>query len=179
MIAMKIAENLAQRGFYDTLMLIRNPVPADNIDIGFLPGDFHSKVGSYFKSMTQYLTDYSNGYDDSFDPDNEFAAKQRGYELKMEIPSFMKGMSALRTMMIVDECEDLNVKLVKMLGTRVGKGSSIVFTGDYKQSEKAYKVDSGMNKMIEEFKGNPLVGIIVLDEDVRSSVSKIFANLDE
>lgn len=32
--------------------------------------------------------------------------------------------------------------------------------------------------MIEQFKGNPLVGIVVLEEDVRSSTSKLFANLD-
>lgn len=178
MLSVKIAEDMIFGNMYQTLMLVRNPVPAEDIDIGALPGSKHDKVGGYFKSMTQYLTDYSNGFDDSFDPDNEMAAKQRGYELIMEIPSFMKGISVIDTIMIVDECEDLNVKLVKMLGTRIGKNSSIVFTGDYKQSEKKYKLDSGMNKMIEAFKGEPLVGIVVLDEDVRSSVSKIFANLD-
>jgi PhoH-like ATPase len=179
MIAVKCAENMVNKCFYNKLMLVRNPIPADDIDIGALPGDKHSKVGSYFKSMTQYLTDYSNGLEiDSFDPNNEYAAKQRGYELIMEIPSFMKGMSVLDTIMIVDECEDLNVKLIKMLGTRVGKNSCVVFTGDYHQSEKKYKADSGMNKMIECLKGDPLVGIIVLEEDVRSSVSKLFANID-
>ena len=179
MIAVKCAENMVNKCFYNKLMLVRNPIPADDIDIGALPGDKHAKVGSYFKSMTQYLTDYSNGLDiDSFDPNNEEAAKKRGYELIMEIPSFMKGMSVLDTIMIVDECEDLNVKLIKMLGTRVGKNSAVVFTGDYHQSEKKYRADSGMNKMIEALKGEPLVGIVVLEEDVRSSVSKLFANID-
>ena len=50
--------------------------------------------------------------------------------------------------------------------------------GIYLIIEKKYKVDSGMSKMIEQFKGNPLVGIVVLEEDVRSSTSKLFANLD-
>ena len=179
MIAVKCAEELVENYQYNKLMLVRNPVPADDIDIGALPGSKHDKVGSYFKSMTQYLKDYSNGIDvDAFDPTNEMAAKQRGYELIMEIPSFMKGMSVLDTIMIVDECEDLSLKQVKMLGTRVGKNSCVVFTGDYHQAEKKYKVDSGMSKMIEQFKGNPLVGIVVLEEDVRSSTSKLFANLD-
>ena len=179
MIAVKCAEELVENYQYNKLMLVRNPVPADDIDIGALPGSKHDKVGSYFKSMTQYLKDYSNGIDiDAFDPNNEMAAKQRGYELIMEIPSFMKGMSVLDTIMIVDECEDLSLKQVKMLGTRIGKNSCIVFTGDYHQAEKKYKVDSGISKMIEQFKGNPLVGIVVLEEDVRSSTSKLFANLD-
>ena len=179
LIAVKCAEKMVEQGIYSKLMLVRNPVPADDIDIGALPGSKHDKVGSYFKSMTQYLKDYSDDIDiDSFDPTNEMAAKQRGYELIMEIPSFMKGMSVLDTIMIVDECEDLSLKQVKMLGTRVGKNSCVVFTGDYHQAEKKYKVDSGMSKMIEQFKGNPLVGIVVLEEDVRSSTSKLFANLD-
>ena len=179
MVAVKAAENMVLNGTYSKLMLVRNPVPADDIDIGALPGSKHDKVGAYFKSMTQYLTDYSNGIEiDSFDPTNEYAAKQRGYELIMEIPSFMKGMSVDDTIMIVDECEDLNVKLIKMLGTRIGKDSCIVFTGDYHQAEKKYKVDSGISKLIEQMKGDPLVGIVVLEEDVRSSVSKLFANLD-
>ena len=179
MIAVKSAEYMVMQGMYSKLMLVRNPVPADDIDIGALPGDKHSKVGSYFKSMTQYLTDYSNGVDiDSFDPNNEMAAKQRGYELIMEIPSFMKGMSVNDTVMVVDECEDLSLKQVKMLGTRIGKDSCIVFTGDYHQAEKKYRIDSGISKMIECMKGDPLVGIVVLEEDVRSSVSKLFANLD-
>ena len=179
MIAVKCAEELVENYQYNKLMLVRNPVPADDIDIGALPGSKHDKVGSYFKSMTQYLKDYSNGIDvDSFDPTNEMAAKQRGYELIMEIPSFMKGMSVEETVMIVDECEDLSLKQVKMLGTRIGKDSCIVFTGDYHQAEKKYKADSGISKMIEQFKGDPLVGIVVLEEDVRSSTSKLFANLD-
>ena len=179
LIAVKCAEKMVEQGIYSKLMLVRNPVPADDIDIGALPGSKHDKVGSYFKSMTQYLKDYSDDIDiDSFDPTNEMAAKQRGYELIMEIPSFMKGMSVLDTIMIVDECEDLSLKQVKMLGTRVGKNSCIVFTGDYHQAEKKYKADSGISKMIEQFKGDPLVGIVVLEEDVRSSTSKLFANLD-
>ena len=103
---------------------------------------------------------------------------KESYELIMEIPSFMKGMSVIDTVMVVDECEDLSLKQVKMLGTRIGKNSCIVFTGDYHQAEKKYRVDSGMSKMIECMKGDPLVGIVVLEEDVRSSVSKLFANLD-
>ena len=177
-IAVKSAEELINKYFYSKLLLVRNPVPADNIDIGALPGTKHDKVGSYFQSMTQYLSDVScSMYEDSFDPDNLEAAKRRGYELEMEIPSFMKGMSVDDTLMIVDECEDLNLKLIKLLGTRIGNNSAIVLTGDWHQAEQQYKYDSGISKLIEQTIDDPLVGIVVLDEDVRSSVSKTFANL--
>ena len=53
----------------------------------------------------------------------------------------------------------------------------VLFTGDWKQSENKYKQDNGLLKLIESGKGNPLVGIVVLDEDVRSASSKVFADL--
>lgn len=178
-LAVKSAEDMINRYYYSKLMLVRNPVPVDNIDIGALPGSKYDKVGSYFNSMTQYLKQDKEKSDEGnyFDPDNLEAAKTRGYDLILEIPSFMKGISVDNTLMIVDECEDLNLKLIKMLGTRIGNNSSIVFTGDYHQAEQQYKYDSGISKLIEQTIDDPLVGIVILDEDVRSSVSKIFAKL--
>ena len=64
-----------------------------------------------------------------------------------------------------------------MVGTRIGNNSSIVFTGDYKQAESKYRSDNGLSLFIDKCKGNPLVGIIVLEEDVRSNASKVFADL--
>lgn len=176
-LAVKSAEDLINRYYYSKLMLVRNPVPVDNIDIGALPGSKHEKVGSYFNSMTQYLKEEKTEGVDSFDPENLEASKKRGYDLTLEIPSFMKGISVDDTLMVVDECEDLNLKLIKMLGTRIGNNSSIVFTGDWQQAEQQYKNDSGILKLIEQTIDDPLVGLVVLDEDVRSSVSKIFAKL--
>jgi predicted ribonuclease YlaK len=168
-LAVKASKLMLDEGKAEKMLLVRNPVPADGIDIGALPGDKNDKVGSYFKPMLQYLdTDF-----DMFDPENE----KKGQAVECEIVSFMKGISVDHTIMIVDEAEDLNLKLLKMVGTRIGDGSSVVFTGDYKQSEARYRADNGLSLFIEKCKGNPLVGIIVLEEDVRSEASKVFADL--
>jgi PhoH-like ATPase len=91
--------------------------------------------------------------------------------------SFLKGISIDDSFVIMDEAEDLNTKLIKLVGSRIGENSCIVFTGDWKQSENRYKQDNGLLRLIESSKGNPLVGIVVLEEDVRSSTSKLFAEL--
>ena len=74
-----------------------------------------------------------------FDPE----AEKRQQAIECEIVTFMKGISVEDTIMIVDEAEDLNLKLLKMVGTRIGNNSSIVFTGDYKQAESKYRSDNG------------------------------------
>lgn len=174
-VATKVAKQQLDKRYFDTLLLIRNPIPVENIDIGALPGDKEDKVGSYFKCMLQYIQDEQQlDYMDMFS-DN---ADNYGNNIKCEIPSFLKGTSYDRTMMLVDECEDLSAKVIQMIGTRLGKGSAVCFMGDYKQAESQYQYDNGLKLLIEQLAGNPQVGIITLDVDVRSEVSRIFANLD-
>jgi predicted ribonuclease YlaK len=89
----------------------------------------------------------------------------------------MKGLSIDETFILVDEAEDLNKKLIKLLGTRIGTNSSIVFSGDIEQAEDKYVGNNGLTIAIEKLKGHPLVGIVVLKDDVRSEASKVFADL--
>jgi PhoH-like ATPase len=180
LISVTMAEEKMYQGRYSTLMLVRNPVAVDNLDIGALPGSKFQKTSMYFNSMLQYLTNESmiNGVD-AFDPDNEELNKRRGYNLEMDCVQFLKGISVKDTMVLCDECEDLSVKLIKTLGTRIGKNSTLVLMGDKKQAEKQYRSNNGVAAFIEYAKGNPLVGIIYLPEDVRSEASKLFAEMPD
>ena len=179
LLTMKIMEERIYTGLYDKMLLLRNPIAVDAIDIGALPGDFHSKLGHFFSPMVQYLTnDTMFDYKEAFDPKNEEAAKRRGYQLDMDIVQNLKGISVDRTIVILDEAEDLSLKLIKVAGTRIGRGSMLVMMGDIKnQTEDKYKYDNGLAAFIEYAKDEPLVGVIYLPMDVRSEMSKIFADL--
>ena len=179
LLTMKIMEERIYTGLYDKMLLLRNPIAVDAIDIGALPGDFHSKLGHFFSPMVQYLTnDTMFDYKEAFDPKNEEAAKRRGYQLDMDIVQNLKGISVNRTIVILDEAEDLSLKLIKVAGTRIGRGSMLVMMGDIKnQTEDKYKYDNGLSAFIEQSKDEPLVGVIYLPMDVRSEMSKIFADL--
>ena len=179
LLTMKIMEERIYTGLYDKMLLLRNPIAVDAIDIGALPGDFHSKLGHFFSPMVQYLTnDTMFDYKEAFDPKNEEAAKRRGYQLDMDIVQNLKGISVDRTIVVLDEAEDLSLKLIKVAGTRIGRGSMLVMMGDIKnQTEDKYKYDNGLAAFIEQSKDEPLVGVIYLPMDVRSEMSKIFAEL--
>ena len=88
----------------------------------------------------------------------------------------MKGTSYADTVLVVDEAEDLTEKQIRLIGTRVGANSKIIFDGDYRQSA-TQSTESPLLKMCTAFKGNPLFACITLEEDVRSETSKLFANL--
>jgi len=153
-----------EKGNYGTILLLRNPLGSGE-EIGFLKGDKEEKIGDFFKCIEQYI-DVSITKDKNI---NEY--------IKKDIPFYIKGMSYGSTYVFVDEAEDMNLNILKLIGSRIESDSCVIFCGDYKQSEPKYKNNNGLYQLIEKLKGNPLVGIVVLSEDIRSEASKVFVDI--
>ena len=156
--------HIFDKGNYGKMLLLRNPLGSGE-EIGFLPGNKEEKIGDFFKCIEQYI-------DTSVTKD-----KNINDYIKKDIPFYIKGMSYGSTYVFVEESEDMDLKILKLIGSRIESDSCVVFCGDYKQSEAKYQNNNGLFQLIEKLKGNPLVGIVVMDEDVRSEASKVFANI--
>ncbi|NMA31159.1 MAG: hypothetical protein GX941_05070 [Candidatus Methanofastidiosa archaeon] len=153
-----------EKGTYGNILLLRNPLGSGE-EIGFLPGEKETKIGDFFRCVNQYV-DINLSKDKNI---NEY--------IKKDIPFYIKGMSYGSTYVYVEEAEDMDLKILKLIGSRIESDSCVVFCGDYKQSEPKYRHDNGLYQLINKLKGEPLVGIVVLDEDVRSEASKVFAKI--
>ena len=160
--------NVNEKGYQSKILGVRSP-QGEGKEVGFLPGDLNSKVEGFFEPLTQQL----NGGEFELE-----SLKQRGV-LETNIPFYMKGTTYNDTIFVVDEAEDLDEKQIRLVGTRVGSNSKIYFAGDYKQSVINTTTNNALIKMCNEFKGNKQFATIYLGEDVRSSTSKMFANLFE
>ena len=160
--------NVNEKGYQSKILGVRSP-QGEGKEVGFLPGDLNSKVEGFFEPLTQQL----NGGEFELE-----SLKQRGV-LETNIPFYMKGTTYNDTIFVVDEAEDLDEKQIRLVGTRVGANSKIYFAGDYKQSVINTTTNNALIKMCNEFKGNKQFATIYLGEDVRSSTSKMFANLFE
>ena len=160
--------NVNEKGYQSKILGVRSP-QGEGKEVGFLPGDLNSKVEGFFEPLTQQL----NGGEFELE-----SLKQRGV-LETNIPCYMKGTTYNDTILVVDEAEDLDEKQIRLVGTRVGSNSKIYFAGDYKQSVINTTINNALIKMCNEFKGNKQFATIYLGEDVRSSTSKMFANLFE
>lgn len=160
--------NVNEKGYQSKILGVRSP-QGEGKEVGFLPGDLNSKVEGFFEPLTQQL----NGGEFELE-----SLKQRGV-LETNIPFYMKGTTYNDTILVVDEAEDLDEKQIRLVGTRVGSNSKIYFAGDYKQSVINTTTNNALVKMCNEFKGNKQFATIYLGEDVRSSTSKMFADLFE
>lgn len=160
--------NVTEKGHQSKILGVRLP-QGEGKEVGFLPGTLQEKVQGFFEPLTQQL----NGGEFELE-----SLKQRGI-LDSNIPYYMKGTTYNDTIMLVDEAEDLDEKQLRLVGTRIGSNSKIYFAGDYKQSVINTTDNNALIKMCNELKGNKMFGCVYLGEDVRSTTSKIFANLFE
>lgn len=166
-LAMQMAlYHVTERGNQSRILGVREAT-GEGAQIGYLKGDFSEKTKRFFKPLEQQLKG------------GEFeleALMQRG-ALEVQIPYFMKGTTYNDTIMVIDEAEDLKESQIRLIGTRIGQNSRIFLAGDYKQSLISKNLDNPLVKACYELRGNPRFGCIVLDEDVRSETSKMFAEL--
>ena len=168
-LAMQMAlYSIREKGWQSKIVGIREPI-SEGKDVGYLPGDMAQKTDDFFMPLVQQL----NG--------GEFELEQlkRNGMLESTIPFYLKGQTFPSTVMLVDEAEDLSEKQIRLVGTRVGEESRIIFDGDYKQAVGNNSKTNPLVRMCNELKGNEKFACIYLDEDVRSSTSKIFAQLFE
>ena len=112
-------------------------------DIGFLPGDEQEKVSIYeapYRSICSELFNVADAYD---------SLKFQG-NIKFMSTSFIRGITLNNSVVIVDECQNLNFHELDSIITRVGKHSRIIFCGDYSQTDLSRENDKkGILKFME------------------------------
>lgn len=153
-------------GKQSKILGVREPV-GEGREVGYLKGDFEDKTDKFFIPLVHSL--------DGGEYQLQNMINRGCFEYT--IPYFMKGTTYNDTIIVCDEAEDFSEKQIRLIGTRLGKGSRIFFSGDYNQGIFNSTSSNPLVKMCNELKGNPRFACICLDEDVRSEASKIFANL--
>ena len=117
---------------YDKVIVVRSLIPTR--EIGFLPGDEEDKAALY-------QVPYSNMMQFMFEQPNEQAFSMLYDRLKAQgsfyflSTSFLRGLTFDNSIILVDECQNLNFHELDTIITRVGQDSKIVFCGDFGQSD--------------------------------------------
>ena len=117
---------------YDKVVLVRSLIPTR--EIGFLPGDEEDKAALHqvpYANMVQFMFQQPNeqAFNMLYDK-----LKQQG-SLYFLSTSFLRGLTFDNSIIIVDECQNLNFHELDTIITRVGQDSKIVFCGDFGQSD--------------------------------------------
>ena len=117
---------------YDRVVMVRSLIPTR--EIGFLPGDEEDK-------SALYQVPYSNMVQFMFKQPNEQAFTMLYDRIKSQgsfyflSTSFLRGLTFDNSIIIVDECQNLNFHELDTIVTRVGQDSKIMFCGDFMQTD--------------------------------------------
>ena len=125
-------EVLRQDTPYDRVVMVRSLIPTR--EIGFLPGDEEDKAALYqvpYQNMVKFMFKQAN--EQAFSMLYDRLKKQGSFYFLST--SFLRGLTFDNSIIIVDECQNLNFHELDTIVTRVGQDSKIIFCGDFMQSD--------------------------------------------
>jgi phosphate starvation-inducible PhoH-like protein len=153
---------------YTNLYVIRSVVPTR--DIGYLPGDKQEKIEVYedpYMSICAELFECKDAYE---------KLKQQGV-IEFLPTSFVRGITFDNSIIIIDECQNLNFHELDSVITRIGKDCKILFCGDFYQTDFVKENEKqGLKKFIKILNHLPQFANIEFscDDIVRSDLVKSY-----
>lgn len=156
-----------QTGVCD-ITIIRSAVPTR--DIGFLPGSLAEK-------LSVYETPYRDIVDQLLKSNGMYEALKSREFINFMSTSFMRGLTIDHSVIIVDECQNMNEHELESIITRLGEDSRIIFCGDFFQSDFIHERErAGLESFMNIVLSMDCFAHIELCEDdiVRSGIVKEF-----
>ncbi len=122
-------------------IVLTRPVVEAGERLGFLPGDFQSKIDPYLRPLYDIMEEIIG-----VESLNKFLERK-----KIEIVplAYMRGRTLSNSFIILDEAQNTTTTQMKMFLTRLGNGSKMVITGDITQVDLNYEVGSGLKDAIK------------------------------
>ena len=180
MLTIAVAMHLINEGVYDKMIVIKPLIAVGGKDIGFLPGDKFEKISAWLGPMRDNIEQLMGSR--TLSGGNPFEELVSEGLIEVEAMAFIQGRSIPRSIVIVDESQNLTPREARMVVERCGKDSKIVLLGDLSQVENPYldARSNGLAHAIQGGKDSTLVAGITLAKVERSSLaavaSEIFKN---
>jgi len=162
--ALSYALEQISRGVYQKIVFVRNNIiAAGTNDIGYLPGDVRQKLSIF----TRCIADHVGG--------EEKLEEMMDDRLIEAIPlSHVRGRSLRDSIVLCDECENMDDKLTTLLMSRIEENSELIFCGDVAQIDsKKFEERNGICSMLKNLAGEPLFGTVKLIKSERGPVPRL------
>lgn len=122
---------------YERCILAKALTPADEQELGYLPGDKKEKLFPYMESYYDNLGllkfNGNSKKNIAFATENTIESLESSGKLEVTALIYIRGRSLHNSFLIVDEVQNLTPKVVKTIITRAAKGAKIILIGDVDQ----------------------------------------------
>lgn len=169
----KALELLKEREEFDKIYLITSSVQSEE-ELGMLPGDVSQKLHPSMMSFQIVI-------DELIGKSEREKLFEQGYIEYMPI-SFLRGVNLRNCIVLGDELQNLSIRGMKTLLTRISYNSKFIIMGDIEQIDnpKLKVKTSGLNYIVEKVKEYPdeRIGIVEFGEEdvVRNPIINTILN---
>ncbi len=178
-------QKVIESGEYNKIVFVRPVVSAGN-DIGFLPGTEEEKLrpwmGSFYDSIENLLDgryekrNQKKDKSDSVIVDSMIEYWRAQGIIETKTFTYMRGRTFNKSIVLVDEAQEITPHLAKLMLTRAGFDSKFVFIGDPSDNQidntLVSSKSNGLVYAIEKMKGSKLTGHVTLNQVERSPLAK-------
>jgi PhoH-like ATPase len=163
---------------YRRLSVYRPLVAVGRQELGYLPGDLDEKLAPWMAAVHDNLHALfrrEGGGDHRAAQRAVDGLIERG-QLEMASVTYLRGRSITDEYVIVDEAQNLELATLKVILTRMGEGSKVVFCGDTSQIDNPYLSPAGgLAALVDRMRGTPLFGHVRLTRGQRSPLAELAA----
>ena len=131
-------------------------------DIGFMPGDSRSKMEGW---VIPVIENFKTLYDK-----NKIEKLLEEETIRILPLQFCQGVTFYNELTLLDEGQNCTKEQMNMVMTRVGRGSTLLITGDIRQNQLKNKSLSGFKELLDLQGKTSLIGFHELKENYRDPV---------
>lgn len=135
-----------QKGKVDKILYIRTAVEASHSKLGYLKGSLEDKFGPYTEILFEKLKDFLN--------EQEIAELIAEKKVEAVPVSFLRGHDFKRTIVIVDESQNLYMNEMMTVATRIATESKLFVLADEDQCDLPKKDQDEFMKFARLFNDN-------------------------
>ena len=144
-------EMTVEKRMYNKIIATRS-TPSLAEEHGFLPGTEEEKMDPWLGAITDNI-EALHSKDDRPTSSVEYVREKANIQFKAL--NYIRGRSFQRSLIMIDEAQNLTPYQMKAIITRAGEGSKVICLGNLAQIDTPYlsSVSSGLTYMIERFRG--------------------------
>lgn len=164
--ALKLIKN--PHNSFQKIILVKSVTTLKDEEIGFLKGTMEEK-------MEPFMDSFLDNFNKIIGEANTNKLRDLGF-IQIKPIAYVRGRSIDKSIIIIDEAQNISLDNMRTLMTRIGDNSKIIILGDVKQKDIRNKKESSLEVVIERFKDKKNFGIVELrhkDDIVRNKIIEI------
>ncbi len=149
-LATAIEQSIEEKRFNKIIATRSTPPLAE--EHGFLPGTEEEKMDPWLGAISDNI-EALHLHDESPKGSVEYVKERANIQFKAL--NYIRGRSFQKSLILIDECQNLTPHQMKAIITRAGEGSKVICLGNLAQIDTPYltPTSSGLTYMCERFKG--------------------------